>query len=81
MYYEHEKIWHHYTNDILAHKAKDARWLDTWLQQQQYSRQYLRSLEVVDLHRYRLEKHPAKILDILRRTPSDKIFLFVLNKN
>lgn len=81
VYYREKKIWHHFTDDVIAENALDAHNLTQWVTQQHYSLQYLQPLEIVDLQNYRLIKQRSKIQDVLRLPAAEQVFLFVVNKN
>ena len=80
MWGKKDKIWMHYLHDIIAADLASGVFLAHFLRQLRITRDYINSLEIIDLQRYRVMRTPAKV----RRSISDaheSSFIFVISKN
>lgn len=75
-----DKVWLHYTRDIMAADAIEAAFFVHYLRHCGIHRLYLPALEVIDLQRYKIIKKAAKVQSALY----DRLhipFIFVAGKN
>lgn len=73
--------WLHFEEqNILACDASSALFLARYLHHVYIHRAYLQQLEVVDLQKYRIVRHPKKIYTVIREQASVP-FIFVVAKN
>lgn len=80
MWSRQDKVWLHYTHNVMAADAIDASFLVGYLHQTGVHRVYLSALEVIDLQRYKLVKNPGKIHNVFQ-SRMHLPFIFVAGKN
>lgn len=80
MWSRKNKVWFQYRKDIIAADKADGIFLADYLKYTAVTRSYIHSLEVADLQRYKVLKHPGKVKSALT-TRFDTPFIFILGKN
>lgn len=75
-----DKTWMHYIHDIIAADVASGVFLAHFLRQLRLSRNYVYSLEIVDLQRYKMISKPSKVKVSIRSANEDS-FVFVVGKN
>ena len=75
-----DKTWMHYIHDIIAADVASGVFLAHYLRQLRLSRNYVHSLEIVDLQRYKMISKPAKVKASIHSVNEDS-FVFVVGKN
>ena len=74
------KVWLHYASNVIAADIPAALFLTSYIRYLQRTREYIGSLEVADLNKYKLHKKSQKVRQIL----AERIkvpFVFVICKN
>lgn len=80
MWGKKDKVWMHYIHDIIASDVASGVFLAHFLRQVRITRDYINSLEIVDLQRYRMIRKPAKVLAAIGLS-QESSFVFVISKN
>jgi hypothetical protein len=75
-----DKVWSHYRKDIIAADAHAAAFLSAYLRNMAIHKTHVPLLEVADLQKYKVIKHPGKVKAALRDRTSIP-FVFVIGKN
>ena len=80
MWSGHNKVWIHYVKNIMAADVYSAVFLASYLRYSGISKNYIPSIEVLDLQRYKVIKNPPKIRAALQNR-MELPFVFVVGKN
>ena len=80
MWGKQNKAWMHYVNDIIAADVASAVFLSSYMRHSLRNMQYLHSLEVLDIQRYRVVKKAEKVKAALQNRIAIP-FVFVVGKN
>ena len=78
--WQRNNVWLHYVKNIIAADVSSAVFLASYLRYCGMTRNYVSSLEVIDLQKYKVIKQQAKVRIALR----DRVkipFVFVVGKN
>ncbi|MCD6064065.1 MAG: hypothetical protein K0R82_1976 [Flavipsychrobacter sp.] len=75
-----DKVWTHYTHNVMAADAIDAHLLVKYLNQVTLQRLFLSTVEVIDLQRYKILKQPGKIHNAFQ-SRIHLPFIFIAAKN
>lgn len=74
------KIWVHYVKNIIATDISSAVFLESYLRRTGLTKDYLLTLEVADLQKYKLIKRVDKVRAAVRERANIP-FIFVICKN
>lgn len=80
MWGKKNKVWLEFRRDILSADIPSGVFLADYLRHLATGQLYIKQMEVIDLQRYKVLKHPGKIRSILRE-PVFTPFVFVVCKN
>lgn len=75
-----DKLWIHYSKDIIAADVQDAILLKSFLRHNSIFRLYAQHLEIIDLQRYKVYKDAKKVRSQLSERASVP-FVFIVGKN
>ena len=75
-----DKVWMHYLHDIIAADVASGVFLAHFQRQLRLTRNYVHSLEIVDLQRYKVITKPGKV-KVAIRNANESSFVFVVGKN
>ena len=78
--WKQDRVWIHYVKNIIAADMGSAIFLASYLRRVGISKEYLPSLEIFDLHKYKVVKGDLKVQNALREKRG-KPFIFVSCKN
>ena len=70
----------HYLHDILAADLSSGVFLAHFQRQLRITRNYINSLEIMDLQRYKVVSKPSKV-KVYIRNADESSFVFVVGKN
>ena len=74
------KVWLHFSNNILASDRGSAAFLESCLLRSRVSTGHAAFIEIIDLQRYKVIKQPHKVRAALRERVQIP-FIFVVGKN
>lgn len=75
-----DRVWIHYVNDIIAADMSSAVFLAGYIRRVDLTKEFVNTLEVFDLQRYKVVKKSLMIRNILREK-RNKPFVFIASKN
>ena len=75
-----DHVWLHYVKNIIAADVPSAVFLASYLRNTSNTREYTAALEIIDLQKYKVIRHAAKVKAALRTRISTP-FVFVVGKN
>jgi len=80
MWGKRNKVWLHYQRNIIAADVYAAVFLSAYLRHVAIQRLHTWQMEVIDLQKYKVIKHPSKVHQALKERLSIP-FIFVVGKN
>ncbi len=75
-----DHVWLHYVKNIIAADIHSAVFLASYLRYSALNKGYIPTLEIIDLQKYKVIKHSAKVSSALRSRVNIP-FVFVVCKN
>ncbi len=75
------RTWYQFEREVLAVNEQAALYLLAFLRQAQRQELHISTIEVFDLHRYKLIKEPRFVRNILHMRSHDLVFIFPVCKN
>ncbi len=79
-YKDRDRVWNQYIRNIGATDGSSARFLELYMKRISISQEYVNCLEVYDLQKYKIIKHPGKVRAALREKKNTP-FIFVACRN
>jgi len=81
MWSGHNKVWLHYVKNIIAADVYSAVFLASYIRYTDISHNYLSSIEIIDLQKYKVIKQQSKVRLALEERCDDVPFVFAVGKN
>jgi hypothetical protein len=80
MWSRKNKVWMHYLHDIIAADVASGVFLAQFLRRLRMTRDYVHSMEIIDLQRYKVIKKPSRVKAAINDLKSES-FVFLISKN